>query len=241
MHAKILVADDSVTIQTAVRLAFSRENIELISAKSGQEAIRKVKERKPDLILLDTVMPDASGYEVCRALKVDPAMQNIPVILLAGSFEEGASSKSQMVEASDVVTKPFESQDMITKVKQLLDARPKSIPTSPDAEAAMAAMKVAPLTIHPEDAGSRVLQEQATSVPMSRPFAPSTEFLRELLERAATDAAQQAANGVAKDVTDKLVERIERIDWEVVPALAETLITREIGRIKAAIEGKTPE
>ena len=66
MPAKILVADDSATIQTAIQLTFSREDVELIPARNGEEAIRKVKERSPGLMLLDTVMPDASGYEVCE-------------------------------------------------------------------------------------------------------------------------------------------------------------------------------
>ena len=94
MGAKILVADDSKTVQTAIRLTFSREDVELIPAESGEEAIRKARELGPDLMLIDTAMPDTSGYEVCRALKADPALRDVPVILLAGSFEEDSGSKS---------------------------------------------------------------------------------------------------------------------------------------------------
>ncbi len=241
MGARILVADDSVTIQTAVQLTFSREDVELIPARSGEEAIRKAKERSPDLMLLDTVMPDTSGYEVCRALKADPGMRDLPVILLAGPFEEGAASKGQMVEASDVITKPFESQILIARVKQLLAARPRLIPTTPDTAAERAAMEVEPLVVHLEDTGPPLFEEQAASTRMPGPLAASTGFPRELLERVAADAAEQAAAQAAKDVTEKLVERIEKIVREVVPALAETLITREIERIKAAIEGQTAE
>ncbi|MGH7410986.1 MAG: response regulator [Candidatus Methylomirabilis sp.] len=241
MGAKILVADDSVTIQTAIRLTFSREAVELIPARSGEEAIRKARERGPDLMLLDTVLPDRSGYEVCRALKADPGMRDLPVILLAGPFEEDGSSKGQMVGANDVITKPFESQMLIDKVKQLLAARPRPTPTTPDTAAESAAMEVEPLVVHLEDTGSPLREEPAASVAIPEPFAASTRFPRELLERAATDAAEQAATQVAKDVTEKLVERIEKIVREVVPALAETLITKEIERIKAAIEGQTAE
>ncbi|HEX9899410.1 MAG TPA: response regulator, partial [Candidatus Methylomirabilis sp.] len=69
MGARILVADDSVTIQKVVELTFSKEDFVLIPVRSGEEAIRKAKEVQPDLILLDLVMPDKNGYEVCTALR----------------------------------------------------------------------------------------------------------------------------------------------------------------------------
>ena len=72
MAARILVADDSVTIQKVVELTFSKEDFVLVQARSGEEAIRKAKEERPDLVLLDLVMPDKNGYEVCAALRAEP-------------------------------------------------------------------------------------------------------------------------------------------------------------------------
>jgi len=242
MSAKILVADDSATIQTVIELTFSREDVELIPARSGEEAIRKAKEVGPDLMLLDTAMPDMSGYEVCRALKADPAMRDLPVILLAGPSDEGASSKGQIVEASDVVTKPFESLELITKVKQLLDARPKHPAAPRDLEVEMMAIEeVEPLVVHLEDEGPLVLVDPPTFVTAARAAELPGGLPREIIERAVTNAAEQTASQVARDVTEKLVERIEQIVREVVPALAESLIMKEIERIKATIESKTTQ
>ncbi|MFN3476221.1 MAG: PleD family two-component system response regulator [Candidatus Methylomirabilales bacterium] len=123
MEARILVADDSITIQKVVELTFSKENFELIPARSGEEAIRKAKEMRPDLMLIDTVMPDKSGYEVCRILRADPLLKDVPVIFLPGTFEAFDRAEAIMVGANDFVTKPFESQVLISKVKQLLFAK----------------------------------------------------------------------------------------------------------------------
>lgn len=267
MGAKVLVADDSITIQTAVQLTFSRENIELIPARSGEEAIRKAKEVAPDLMLIDTVMPDASGYEVCRALKADPAMRDIPIIMLTGPFEAGDRSEGQTVGASDFIAKPFESRTLIRKVRQLLDTRPMSLSPPADVELEMATMEMEPRGPSFEDTGALLLEEEpaftgslippviplpladqksptaffeeppAAAVPQS--FAVPPEIPEPLLERAVTEAAERAVTQVVKEVMEKLAEQIEQIAREVVPDLAETLIIKEIERIKASIEGKT--
>lgn len=123
MGARILVADDSVTIQKVVELTFSKEDFTLTQARSGDETIRKAREVRPDLVLLDLVMPDMNGYDVCAALRAEPALRSVPVILLAGTFESFDQQRGAQVGANDFVTKPFESQVLISKVKQLLFAK----------------------------------------------------------------------------------------------------------------------
>jgi CheY-like chemotaxis protein len=123
MSARILVVDDSVTIQKVVELTFSKENFTLTQARSGEEAIRKAKEVRPDLVLLDLVMPDMNGYDVCAVLRAEPALRNMPIILLAGTFESFDQQRGMQAGANDFVTKPFESQVLIGKVKQCLFAK----------------------------------------------------------------------------------------------------------------------
>ncbi|MFB3819023.1 MAG: response regulator [Candidatus Methylomirabilales bacterium] len=143
MGARILVADDSVTIQKVVELTFSKEDFLLIQARSGEEALRKARAERPDLILLDLVMPDRNGYEVCEALRAEPALRTTPVVLLAGTFEALDQARASAVGVTDVVSKPFESQALISKVKQLLFARsldaargaPREAPRGAPAEA----------------------------------------------------------------------------------------------------------
>ena len=141
MAARILVADDSVTIQKVVELTFSKEDFVLVQARSGEEAVRKAKEERPDLVLLDLVMPDKNGYEVCAALRAEATLRTVPIILLTGTFEAFDKDKGIQSGANDFVTKPFESQLLISKVKQLLFA--KTVDMAP-AAAPMQPSKAAP-------------------------------------------------------------------------------------------------
>ena len=154
MGARILVADDSVTIQKVVELTFSKEDFVLAQARSGEETIRKAKETRPDLVLLDLVMPDMNGYDVCAALRTDPALRSVPIILLAGTFESFDRQRATQAGANDFVTKPFESQVLVGKVKQLLFA--KSMEASSMRPAARLAEGAVTVTISPAAPAARV-------------------------------------------------------------------------------------
>jgi CheY-like chemotaxis protein len=164
MAARILVADDSVTIQKVVELTFSKEGFVLVQARSGEEAIQKAKAERPDLVLLDLVMPDKSGYEVCAALRADPALRAVPIILLTGTFEAFDKDKGTQAGANDFVTKPFESQVLISKVKKLLPARTAA---APPAAVPAAPRQVAPAKEAPRPAAA------AAPAPASAPPRPT--------------------------------------------------------------------
>ncbi len=121
MPKKLLVADDSITIQKVMGITFASEDYDLTVVDNGAEAVIKAREIKPDLILADIVMPEKDGYEVCREIKNDPDLSATPVILLAGTFEQFDENKSSDVGADDYITKPFESQAIIEKVKSNLE------------------------------------------------------------------------------------------------------------------------
>ncbi len=123
MTPRILVADDSITIQKVVELTFSKEDFQIIRALNGVEALAKAKESKPDIILLDIFMPEKNGYEVCESLRRDPQLKEVPIIFLVAAFEEFDKERSLRSGANDYVTKPFESKQLIAKVKQHLFAR----------------------------------------------------------------------------------------------------------------------
>ncbi|MGH7480221.1 MAG: response regulator, partial [Candidatus Methylomirabilales bacterium] len=120
MKARILVADDSATIQKVVELALSRVGVELVQARSAEEAMRKARDVKPDLMLIDHSMPDRSGQDLCATFRKDPKLKGVPIILMAGASSPVDAAAVQRVGASDVVTKPFDSQTLIGKVKQFL-------------------------------------------------------------------------------------------------------------------------
>ncbi|RMF18569.1 MAG: response regulator [Candidatus Dadabacteria bacterium] len=122
MGQKILVADDSITIQKVIGLTFASEDYELEMADNGDEALEKAQAAPPDLIIADTNMPGLSGYELCERLRAIPELAGIPLILLTGTYEVYDEERAKQVGASDHLTKPFESAALIEKVRQLLSA-----------------------------------------------------------------------------------------------------------------------
>ncbi|HAG50007.1 MAG: hypothetical protein A2X87_07035 [Deltaproteobacteria bacterium GWC2_42_51] len=133
MSKKILLADDSITIQKVISITFASEDYDLMVVGDGDSAAAKIKESKPDLVIADIAMPGKNGYEVCEIIKKDPGLQHIPVLLLAGTFEPLDDKKAKLVKADDHIVKPFESQELIDKVKNLLSRPP--MPAAPVEEA----------------------------------------------------------------------------------------------------------
>ena len=118
---KLLLADDSVTIQKVVNLTFADEGIEVISVGDGDSAMTKILETSPDLVMLDVNMPGLSGYEICENLRQSEQFKRLPVILLVGSFEPFDEDESRRVGANDYLTKPFQSiRQLVNTVTNLL-------------------------------------------------------------------------------------------------------------------------
>lgn len=122
MGSKILLADDSITIQKVVNLTFSDEGIEVVAVSNGDAAERKLNEVKPDLVLADIFMPGKNGYELCEAIKQNPQFRNVPVVLLVGAFEPFDQAEARRVHADAHLTKPFESRTLVETVRKLINA-----------------------------------------------------------------------------------------------------------------------
>ncbi|HKO61074.1 MAG TPA: response regulator [Pyrinomonadaceae bacterium] len=106
---KILLADDSITIQKVVELSFADEGAEVVCVSNGREAIERLENFHPDIVLADVFMPQVSGYELCEYIKQNAELKHIPVMLLVGSFEPFNESEARRVGADDTLTKPFQS------------------------------------------------------------------------------------------------------------------------------------
>jgi CheY-like chemotaxis protein len=137
MPKKILLADDSLTIQKVVELTFSDGDYSLVCVGNGARALEKVREDRPDLVLADVVMPEKNGYEVCEAIKGDPSTARLPVILLTGTFEPFDRQRAERIGADAIVSKPFDSQQLLRQVDALL-SRSGSPSVDADAAATMA-------------------------------------------------------------------------------------------------------
>jgi len=93
---------------------------DIVVAHSGEEALRKTKEERPDLILLDVMMPPPNGYQVCRTLKDDPEYKRIPIIFLTAKGTDSDKFWGMESGAEDYITKPFEADDLLAKIKALI-------------------------------------------------------------------------------------------------------------------------
>jgi CheY-like chemotaxis protein len=118
---KILLVDDSCTARLVNRMVFSQKtNYVLISAVDGKEAVERARREKPDLILMDIVMPRMTGLEACRVLKKDKETEKIPVILLTTRGEEQYVQEGYASGCSDYLTKPVNDAELIDLLKAYL-------------------------------------------------------------------------------------------------------------------------
>jgi two-component system phosphate regulon response regulator PhoB len=116
----LLVADDDEDILTLVQLRLSRSGFEVIVARDGEEALRLVRERHPDLAVLDWMMPKSSGLEVLRAIRADTETAGIPVILLTARASEADVQEGLDAGAVDYIAKPFSPQELAARVHGIL-------------------------------------------------------------------------------------------------------------------------
>jgi DNA-binding response OmpR family regulator len=116
MAYKLLLADDSITIQKVVELVLAEEDFQIKSVSNGEDALNLLDTFKPDIVLADIEMPKINGYNLCEKIKKNPSTSHVPVILLAGAFEPIDEELARQVGADDSVIKPFESQELISKI-----------------------------------------------------------------------------------------------------------------------------
>ena len=145
MSIKILLADDSITIQKVVGIIFGGEEYSLTVVDNGKAAIDKALDAAPDILLVDALMPGMSGYEVCEAVRATPALAKTPILLLTGSFEPFDETRAETCGADDFLAKPFESQQILAKVHELyeLGASRTALTRQPEPQAVTAPVATA--------------------------------------------------------------------------------------------------
>ena len=121
MSKLVLLADDSATIRKVIELTFSDTDFHVESVASGEEALAKLELMRPDIVLADVVMPEPSGYEICRRVKLMD--RPVPVLLLAGVFEAFDHEQARACGADGCLLKPFESRTLLDRVASLLASR----------------------------------------------------------------------------------------------------------------------
>jgi DNA-binding response OmpR family regulator len=138
MARKLLLADDSITIQKVVELVLAEEGFDIKAVSNGEDALSAAGSFGPDIILADVDMPGMNGYQLCERIKEKPETKGVPVILLAGAFEPIDEELARNVGAEDYIVKPFESQELISKINAVFAAEEMTKEAAPEEAAAEA-------------------------------------------------------------------------------------------------------
>ena len=122
MSKKVLIVDDEPNIVISLEFLVKKEGFTVAVAADGEEALAKVAEFSPDLILLDVMMPKKSGFEVCEALLADPERSGLKIIMLTAKGRDTEMAKGLALGADAYMTKPFSTKDLIARIREVLAA-----------------------------------------------------------------------------------------------------------------------
>jgi CheY-like chemotaxis protein len=197
--------DDSATMREVIKIAFRRENINVITCADAASALAQFEQNRPDVVITDVIMPDQDGYSVCSQIKQNPEYSETPVVLMSGVVNKSVADKAVSVKADELIRKPFQPQELIGRVKSLLEPkgaahapvaeRPTpshalsnlfSPPSAPAAPRPAAPPPQAPVT--PESAWPRALAEAFT------PRQPSQQHHEQQLNASPTRPAPTSAD-----------------------------------------------
>lgn len=120
--------DDSATMREVIKIAFRKENVNVITCPDAASALAQFGQSAPDAVITDVIMPDKDGYEVCQFIKGHDQFGRTPVILMSGVVNKSVAEKAMAVKADELIRKPFQPQDLIARVKNLLQPKRAAAP-----------------------------------------------------------------------------------------------------------------
>ena len=120
MASSILIVDDEDHIVTSLSYVMNNAGFEVSSASDGEEALEKISSIKPDLVILDVMMPKLDGFEVCKAVRADSSLNSVRIIILTAKGRDTERQKGLELGADDYLTKPFSTRDILDRAKELL-------------------------------------------------------------------------------------------------------------------------
>ena len=235
MGRKILLADDSVTIRKVVELTFMEEDYELVAVGDGRDALAKLEDGSPDLVIADVHMGEIGGYDVCKESK--KRYPDVPVLLLVGTFEPFDPSDVEKHGADAFIKKPFDSQDLLNEVGRLVQERPAA--AAPE-ESVQATSEQAS-----EDSGESEDPTEPRTDDQSPAAAAETAPQTETGVEAVANANSAAEGGLSDADVDRIARRvvellsdsaIRDVAWEVVPDMAEIVVRDRLKDLERQVE-----
>ena len=142
MSAKPVVyfIDDSATMREVIKIAFRREELEVVTCHDASSAMDLMEHNAPDLVITDVIMPGRDGYDVCEYIRKHPCFAQTPVILMSGVVNKIVAERAFGVQANELIRKPFQPQDLIARVRHLLAVPVEAAPPPQESEIAAAAL-----------------------------------------------------------------------------------------------------
>jgi CheY-like chemotaxis protein len=221
----IYFIDDSATMREVVKIAFRRENFNVVTCSDVASAIALFAQTIPNAVISDVIMPDKDGYELCQFVKQHPQLRDTPVILMSGIVNQEVAEKAHDVKADELLRKPFHPQDLVTRVKKLLN-RDVSVEKSSSVENA----PVNPLSQlfgFPVPASLAPPATSSVPAPPQRATAPPTSpAVAQPTPRAASSVPASSANTNSAEVA-KLRSEIQHLGSLVKKLQAQLEVERE--------------
>ena len=258
MTATLLAIDDSKTMRKVLEITFAGENYRTVLSDSASDGLAKLRSEHPAIVLLDAILGDSNGYEICQRIKAEAP--NVGVIILSSKQHPYDRTKGSTVGADDFIDKPFDTQALIDKVGALVQrlsehaarpaapvAAPVAAPAPPPARPVAAPAPAAPVQ-RPHTTMSFASAAPATAAKAPAPPVRAAEPAAAPVGSAAAHAVSDivgASNlesklsglGLTQDQVAGVLaiskDVVEQVVWEVVPVLAEALIREEIQRLTA--------
>jgi len=122
MANRILIADDDANLLISLEYLLQRQGYDVVLARDGDQTMKLIRQQPPDLVVLDATMPGLSGFEVCQQVRADPALRQIPIVMLSARARETDIAKGKALGADAYIVKPFSTDDLVNQVRLLLGA-----------------------------------------------------------------------------------------------------------------------
>jgi CheY-like chemotaxis protein len=198
MSKTLLLADDSVTIQRVIELTFAHEDVRVVSVSDGRRAVQWMETEWPDIVLVDVEVPEMDGYAVCAHVKQSSRLHDVPVLLLAGAFEPVDEARAKSIGCDGVLVKPFEPQQLVSRVKGLLAGRQAPAEAARAESATVTPFPVPANTAPPLRMAHGAFESGAVPQPLEPPVRPVWEASGDTGSRAAAHEPSAPASPGAK-------------------------------------------
>lgn len=228
--------DDSATMREVIKIAFRRENMNVVTCADASAAFSQFAQTPPDVVITDVIMPDQDGYSVCSQIKQNPEHEKTPVILMSGVVNKSVADRAVAVHADELVRKPFQPQELIARVKKLLD--PHGLQTTQPAEKPSPASPLSGLFA--QQSAAPVVPPMAATPPrvqMPAPHSPVPLMQPHPVEQRAQEATAESAwpRALAEAFTHPQAASAAPVAHTPQPPRVPQINVSEIQRLKAEI------